>query len=138
MKEKNIQSDIMKACSQAGARVFRNNVANGLVGQMKRIEKDGPVHLNVGDWVVRNGRRTQFGLCVGSSDLIGWKTITVTPDMIGKRIAVFTALEVKTTSGSATPEQVQFVSAVANAGGMAGIVRSSDEAVAVCNPLPFF
>ena len=138
MKEKNIQSDIMKACSQAGARVFRNNVANGLVGQMKRVEKDGPVQLKVGDWVVRNGRRTQFGLCVGSSDLIGWKTITVTPDMIGKKIAVFTALEVKTSTGAATPEQMQFVSAVSNSGGMAGVVRSADEAVAVFNPLPCF
>ncbi len=41
----------------------------------------------------------QFGLCVGSSDLIGFKSMTITPEMVGQKIAVFTALEVKTEKG---------------------------------------
>lgn len=117
----------MLAASRSGATVFRNNVGNGILGQV--VRQDG------GQFHVVNGRRVQFGLCPGSSDLIGWRSVTVTPDMIGKPIALFLALEVKTPSGKPTPEQVNFVQAVRKAGGLAGVVRSADEAVAVCNPL---
>lgn len=131
MSEKNIQSLVMLAASQAGATVFRNNSGNAVAGKMQRIEKDGPVHLRKGDWVVRNGRRTQFGLCVGSSDLIGWK-----PEIVnGAPFARFLALEVKAPGGRATEEQKNFITAVRRAGGLAGVVRSPDEAVAICNPL---
>ena len=135
MSEKNIQTDIMLAASQSGATVFRNNVANGLVGQMTRVDKDGPVMLRKGDWIVRNGRRTQFGLCVGSPDLIGWKSVVITSDMVGKRIACFMGLEVKTSTGRATEDQKNFIEQVRKAGGLAGIVRSADDAIGVLNTL---
>ena len=135
MSEKNIQSLIMLAASQNGATMFRNNVANAVAGQATRIEKSGPVNLHPGDWVIRNGRRTQFGLCVGSSDLCGWRSWVITKDMVGNKIAQFTALEVKTSTGKATDEQVRFIAAVRKAGGLAGIVRSPDEAIAILNPL---
>lgn len=127
MSEKQIQTEIMLAASRSGATVFRNNVGNGILGQV--VKQDG------GQFHVVNGRRVQFGLCPGSSDLIGWRTIRITPDMVGGHLAVFLALEVKTPSGKPTPEQVNFVQAVRKAGGLAGVVRSADEAVAVCNPL---
>ena len=135
MSEKNIQSEIMLATSRAGATVFRNNVANAVAGQMTRVEKDGPVMLRKGDWIVKNGRRTQFGLCVGSSDLIGWRALVITPEMGGRRIARFLALEVKTATGKTTTDQKRFIDAVRAAGGLAGVVRSADEAVGLCNPL---
>lgn len=135
MSEKNIQSTIMLAASANGANVFRNNVANAVAGQATRIERDGPVMLHKGDWVVKQGRRTQFGLCVGSSDLIGWRPVTVTPDMVGRRIARFLALEVKTPTGRATDDQKNFIEAVRKNGGLAGVVRSPDEAIALLNPL---
>lgn len=127
MTEKNIQTQVMLAASQAGATLFRNNTGNGVLGQVAK--QDG------GQFHIVNGRRVQFGLCVGSSDLIGWSTIKVTPDMVGKPIALFLALEVKTPTGKPTPEQTNFIQAVRKAGGLAGIVRSADEAIAVCNPL---
>lgn len=135
MSEKNIQSTIMLAASVNGANVFRNNVANAVAGQATRIERDGPVMLHKGDWVVKQGRRTQFGLCVGSSDLIGWRAVTVTPNMVGRRIARFLALEVKTSTGRATDDQKNFIEAVRKNGGLAGVVRSPDEAIALLNPL---
>ena len=33
----------------------------------------------------RTGRPVQFGLARGSADLIGWRTVTITPDMVGDR-----------------------------------------------------
>jgi hypothetical protein len=47
----------------------------------------------------RTGRPVQFGLARGSADLIGWRTITITPEMVGQRVAIFTSIEVKTESG---------------------------------------
>ncbi len=127
MSEKNIQSLVMMAASQSGATIFRNNVGQGVLGQI--VKQDG------GIFHIINGRRVAYGLCPGSSDLIGWRTITVTPEMVGKRLALFLALEVKTPTGKATPEQINFINAVRKSGGLAGIVRSPDDAVSVCNPL---
>lgn len=135
MSEKTIQTEIMLSASQTGAVVFRNNVANGLVGQMQRIEKDGPIVLHRGDWIVRNGRRIQCGLCPGSSDLIGWRSVIVTHEMVGRRVALFLGMEVKTTTGRPTDEQANFIQQVRKAGGLAGIVRSVDDAIGICNPL---
>jgi hypothetical protein len=70
----------------------------------------------------------QFGLCKGSADLIGWRTVTVTPDMVGQRIAVFTSIEVKTPTGRLRPEQQQWLDAVQAAGGIAGVARSVEDA----------
>ncbi len=76
----------------------------------------------------RTGRPVQFGLARGSADLIGWRTITVTPEMVGQRIAVFTSIEVKTPTGRLTPAQCAWLGAVHTAGGIAGVARSVRDA----------
>ena len=58
----------------------------------------------------------RYGLCKGSSDLIGWT-----------QSGQFLAVEVKGPRGRATVEQLAFVEAVVRAGGVAGICRSVDE-----------
>jgi hypothetical protein len=73
--EQTIQQEIRIACSQGPVRLFRNNT-----GTLRDA----------------NGRPVQFGLCKGSADLIGWKRVTVTPEMVGSIVAVFTSIEVKT------------------------------------------
>lgn len=77
----------------------------------------------------RTGRPVQFGLARGSSDLIGWRTVTITPEMVGQRIAVFTSIEVKTSTGRVTPAQRHWIDAVRLAGGLAAVVRSVAEAL---------
>lgn len=77
----------------------------------------------------RTGRPVQFGLARGSADLIGWRTITVTPEMVGQRMAVFTSIEVKTATGRLTPAQRAWMGAVRSGGGIAGIARSVADAV---------
>lgn len=76
----------------------------------------------------RTGRLVTFGLARGSADLIGWRTITVTPDMVGQQVAVFTSIEVKTPTGRVRPDQTAWLSAVQAAGGIAGIARSVEDA----------
>lgn len=64
----------------------------------------------------------------GSSDWIGYRSVVVTPAMVGQRLAQFVALEAKTETGVASAEQKAFISAVNHAGGVAGVVRSADDA----------
>ena len=115
MSEQRIQQEIRLAISKGDCRVFRNNT-----GTLRDA----------------NGRPVQFGLCKGSADLIGWRTITITPEMVGQRIAVFTSIEVKTPTGRVQPEQKQWLEAVQAAGGIAGIARSVEDAETLLTAQP--
>jgi len=86
---------------------------------------------NCGSCIADNGRRVTFGLCPGSSDLIGFRSVTITPNMVGQQLAVFTAVEVKAAKGRPTEQQQKFLALVERHGGIAGIARSVDEARAV-------
>jgi hypothetical protein len=86
----------------------------------------------------RTGRLVQFGLARGSADLIGWRTIVVTPEMVGQRVAVFTSLEIKTPAGRLAPAQRHWLNAVEGAGGIAGVARSVGDALRIIEtPLGF-
>jgi len=105
--EQHIQQHIRIACSTGQTRLFRNNT-----GTLRD----------------QHGRPVQFGLAKGSADLIGWTTRTITPDMVGQQVAVFTSIEVKTATGRLRPEQQQWLDAVQSAGGIAGVARSVEDA----------
>lgn len=77
------------------------------------------------------GRMVQFGLHPGSPDLVGWRTVEITPDMVGQRVAVFTGIEIKTPAGKIRPDQVNFLDRLRSAGGIAGVARSVAEAVSI-------
>jgi hypothetical protein len=91
---------------------------------------------NRGAFKDETGRFVRFGVGdPGGSDLLGWKSVTITPEMVGKKIAVFTALECKIPgwkpSGAAQikhyNEQLNFINAVKDAGGIAGFVTCRDD-----------
>lgn len=85
---------------------------------------------NSGVALHRDGSRVVYGVAhPGGSDLIGWTTVTVTAEMVGQRLAVFTAAEVKTEAARVTAYQRQFLDAVAAAGGLAAVLRSPDDAL---------
>jgi hypothetical protein len=113
--EQQIQQHIRLTCSTGATRLFRNNT-----GTLRD----------------QHGRPVSFGLCKGSADLIGWRTVTITPDMVGQRIAVFTSIEVKTATGRVKPEQQQWLDAVQAAGGIAGVARSVEDAQALLAAQP--
>jgi hypothetical protein len=51
--------------------------------------------------------------------------------MVGQTVAVFTALETKTTKGKASEKQDAFIKAVNDNGGRAGVVRSIEDALRI-------
>ncbi|MEY3929346.1 MAG: hypothetical protein RLZZ516_1056 [Cyanobacteriota bacterium] len=83
---------------------------------------------NTGALVDQQGRFVRFGLCKGSSDLIGLRSLEITPELVGQRLAQFVALEVKTAQGVLSPEQRAFLRLVQQLGGVAAACRSVEEA----------
>lgn len=124
MTEHEIQQRILLTCGSGPARLWRNNTGVGWAGPATRVTAGNlrtvAQGLRPGDVVIRGGRPLHAGLCVGSSDLIGYRTIG--------GVAQFVALEVKTATGRVTPEQQRFLDHITAAGGCAGIVRSVEDA----------
>ena len=106
---------------------WRNNVGTGFVGQAKRIQKNCVVECHPGDVVIRNARPLKSGLCKGSSDIIGITPVFITEGHVGQTLGVFTAVEIKTKTGRATTDQVNFLDVVRKNGGYAGIARNNDD-----------
>ena len=79
---------------------------------------------NVGVCQFPDGSRVVYGLCPGSSDLIGFQTVRIAPEMVGNCLARFIAIEVKGPSGRATDSQRNFLRVVSEAGGIAILARS--------------
>ena len=77
----------------------------------------------------RTGRWVQFGLAKGSSDLIGFKTVKITPEMIGQEIAQFVSLEIKTESGKLSTMQQNWLQKVKSSGGIVGVARTVKDAL---------
>lgn len=92
--ETDIQQECRLAASEAGAIVWRNNV-----GATKN----------------EYGRLIRYGLCTGSSDLIG---------IFQGR---FLAIEIKRPNEKPTEAQENFMTVVNNNGGIAFVARSADD-----------
>lgn len=119
MNETDIRKAIQLACSKGESRLFRNQVGEAWQGRCYRTAEGV---------LVRDPRRVNFGLCVGSADLVGWRTVTITPDMVGQRVAVFASVEVKTTRGRYAAGQREWAEQVVLAGGLAGFAKNTAEA----------
>lgn len=96
--------------SKMGLRIFRNQL---------------------GTYELKDGRWLSSGLCEGSSDLIGYVPVTITPSMVGRRVAVFVAIEAKGTHARTAKDraakQQLFLDVVNAAGAFGAQVRSCDE-----------
>lgn len=85
------------------------------------------IHIDKSDIIIKDARPFHAGPPKGYPDLTGWRSVTITPDMVGEKIAVFVAVEVKTKKGRPTKDQESFLAQVIDAGGIAGVVRSEDD-----------
>lgn len=95
---------------------------------MRYLTRRTRIYKNAVGTAKQGDRVISFGLCKGSSDLIGFTELEVTPEMVGKKIAVFTAIEVKKWNGKPSPEQIKFIELVTESGGIGGIAKTIDEA----------
>lgn len=127
LKENNVTKLIRLAWSaESRGILFRNNVGKAWAGRAKILTEKGKKTA-----IVSNPSRLTAGLCKGSSDIVGVSTIKITPEMVGKTIGVITCLEVKTGNLGSTKEQKDFISAIRKKGGIAGVVRSVEDAFGV-------
>ena len=62
-----------------------------------------------------------FGLSPGSSDEIGYKEKIITPGMVGHKVAIFQAIEIKTLTDKISCEQIIFYLNVKLSGGIAQV-----------------
>lgn len=127
--EKSIMHRIMVAVSEVGIRVFRNTVGLAFQGKPERFTEETTVKVKPGDVLIRQARTVHAGLVTGSSDLVGWTSRMITEHDLGKTIAQFTAIEVKSEDGRLEPEQKQFLEVVRDSGGLAIVARSAEEAL---------
>jgi len=112
MKEAEIQNQIRIHCNTGDTRLWRNSI-----GQART--KLGVVNYGIPG--------------PGGSDLIGFKTITITASHVGKKFAVFAAVECKSPKGKPTQEQLNFIDYIKKSGGLAGIARSPEQAKEILN-----
>lgn len=118
--EKDLLNEVQLAASRSRRCVlFRNNTGVGWVGTI--------VNQTGGKITLANFRPLHAGLCRGSSDLIGWTEVVITPAMVGRTMAIFTAFEGKTGKQSLKPHQTNFLNRLRLAGGIGGEVRSDED-----------
>ena len=75
-----------------------------------------------GDMLVIKNPRPLHAAPIGWPDLCGWRTVTVTADMVGQNLAVFVGEEFKIT-GTLRPEQRAFRDVLERMGGVYEVVR---------------
>lgn len=75
--------EVRLAASSLDMTLMRNNT-----GMLYNIEGT-PVRYGLGNESARLNKEQKFG------DLVGWTKVEITPEMVGKTVAVFTAIEVK-------------------------------------------
>lgn len=122
MSETVVQRNIrLSIGSRQGVVALRNLVAGGAIGTV--IDRPSP------GLVLVRGHPAVFGLGTGSADLVGWQTVVVTPEMVGKTVAIFSGWEIKDVKGKAREAQSNWIDLVNRSGGQAVIVRSPEEAL---------
>ena len=126
MKETPILKRILLHCGHGATRLFRRNVGRGWIGESVRLPN--------GNVLIKNARPFHSGF-EGQSDLDGWHSIIITPEMIGRKLAIYTAMEVKTATGRVKKSQAKHIELVLAAGGIAGVVRSPEDAEELLNEI---
>ena len=126
-KEHALQNAIRNALA-GRALIFRANVGKAYTSNdVMKVPRQMPVVMGPKDILLRNYRPFETGLPPGFSDLFGLVAVEITPDMVGQKVAIFPGLEVKD-GGRVSQLQRNFINAVNDNGGRAGVVRSVEDA----------
>lgn len=119
--EKLFESEIHSEFNRGDTRLFRNHRGRFWAGKLVSF-KEGIVKLLAAS-------RVECGIGGdGGSDRIGAHQIVITPEMVGKTVAIFTAIELKKPTGGVVSEKQQkFIDFIIGFGGIAGHARSAEE-----------
>lgn len=75
-----------------------------------------------------NGGMLPFGVGPhGTPDFLGYTPVKITQAMVGRQVAIFTALESKTDSGVVQPHQQAMIDELKAHGAIAGVCRSGED-----------
>lgn len=134
--ETDIVHTIMKDASLHGARLFKN--VRGLFFTLDSVRAlcDAAKSMNPKRVVdaIRNLRQVRAGLQAdGSSDLIGFRPLLITQEMVGLTLPIFTNIEVKTATGALKEKQPEWLNFVLKNGGFSGVARSPEDAKKIMN-----
>jgi hypothetical protein len=117
--EGKVSADIALALGHGDCRLWRNNV---------------------GGLYAMDGRFVAYGLgsiggkiLPGTLDWIGLRSVVITPEMVGRRVAIFAAIDAKDLA-KPRKNQILFANHVIAAGGLAGFAHNVDEARAILCP----
>lgn len=110
--ERDLLRELLRAASALGARLFRNQIGAYRLARPQCIECQ------------RFGRVLTSGLCVGSSDLVGWVPVVIGPEHLGRTLAVFCGVEAKRADGRLSEPQRAFLAALERDGAVSGVARS--------------
>lgn len=122
-------TDMEDSVLDAGStRLSETEIMRRIVARVARTMHNVRLWRNqVGRGYAMDGTPISFGLPPGSPDLIGYRSIVITPDMVGQRIAQFVGVEVKTHVGRVSPVQRKFLAMLNEAGAFASVFRSDDD-----------
>lgn len=123
MIEHAIQNTIRNDLTDFGL-FWRVNVGQAWTGDKVQRFPDGSV-------LITNARPFSTGLPAGFSDLFGAVPVQIEPDHVGQTWARFAVIEVKTPRGRVSSKQDKFMGAMQSIGALAGVARSSAEAVGI-------
>lgn len=127
-KEHDLQNEIrMEVSKNQLGTLFRANVGRGWTGEVQRMN----LTPRTNTLVILNPRPFNTGLPAGFPDLFGFVPVTITPDMVGKQIAIFAAVEVKQKSGRISMKQHDMIAFLQQQGARAGVARSRDDAARI-------
>lgn len=116
--ETTLADKLQTMAPKLGAKLWRNTV--------------GMTQNKHGQWIT-------YGLAKNSSDLVGYVQKTITAEMVGTKVAVFLAVELKkpgrdTTQKDRRRRQKAWLADIVAAGGIAEIVRSEAELQLMLRP----
>jgi len=117
--------EFMLRFGRGAVRLFRANAGMAWTGRV--------VARNARTITIENPRPFH-GMPDGFADLIGWRSIVVDESMVGQRVALFVALEVKHGKGRTSAAQRRFHDAVHAAGGIAIIARDEQSVADALGP----
>lgn len=122
--ESEIQKEGLIRSSEIGYTMFRVNVGTGWTGNdIVRLKSSDRVWPNA--MVIKDPRPFNTGVPAGFSDTFGFKQVTITPEMVGMSVPIFTLMEYKQERGKKRALQEKLINFVRSIGGIAGFVRSN-------------